>query len=79
VAQRSIEILIGRLITDEAFRNAFLTDGSLALQRFRDTGHDLTAVEIDAVLAMPPDLWSVVADQIDRRLQKANLSVTGKE
>ena len=74
MAQRSIEILSGRLITDEAFRDAFLTDGSRALETFCEAGHELTPVEIAALLTTPPSLWSAAADQIDPRLQKANLA-----
>ena len=79
MAQRSIEILVGRLVTDEGFRIAFLTDRSLTLRDFRETGHELTPLEIAAVLATPHDLWSTVADQIDPRLQKANLAAPRKE
>jgi hypothetical protein len=79
VAQRSVEILIGRLLTDETFRSAFLKNGSGALEDFRESGHELTALEIAAVLATPPDLWSAGADGIDPRLQKVNLSVRAKE
>jgi len=76
VAHRSIEILIGRLLTDEAFREAFLKNASGTLQIFCEAGHELTLLEISAVLATPQDLWSDVAEEIDPRLQKANL---GKE
>lgn len=76
MAQRSIEILIGRLLTDEAFREAFLKNASHALQIFCEAGHELTPLEISAFLATPQDLWSDVAEEIDPRLQKANL---GKE
>ena len=79
MAQRSIEVLIGRLITDEAFRDAFLTDGSLALRAFGDTGHELTPLEIAAVLSTSPDLWTSAADRIDPRLQKANLAARRKD
>jgi hypothetical protein len=74
VAQRSIEVLIGRLLTDEAFRAAFLKNPSTALQIFREAGHELTPLEITALTAMPPALWNEVADEIDPRLQKANLA-----
>ena len=74
VSQRNVEILIGRLITDEAFRDAFVMNRSAALQRFQDMGYELTAVEIAAVLAVPAQWWRDVATQIDVRLQKADLS-----
>jgi hypothetical protein len=74
VAQRSIEILIGRLITDEAFRDAFLANRVLALQVFIETGYELTTVEVSAIHATPAMLWQIVADQVDPRLQRAKLS-----
>ncbi|PWT82447.1 MAG: hypothetical protein C5B57_08650 [Blastocatellia bacterium] len=74
MAQRSIEVLIGRLITDEAFRDAFLANRALVLQVFHEAGHELTPLEIAAVLCTPAALWTEIAEQIDCRLQKANLS-----
>jgi len=74
VAQRSIEILIGRLITDEAFRDAFLANRVLALQAFVESGHELTPVEVSAIHATPANLWRSVASQVDPRLQRAKLS-----
>ena len=79
MAQRSIEILIGRLLTDEAFREAFLMDPTTALKVFCDTGNDLTPLEISALLATRSDLWSEIASEIDPRLQKANLAKQKKE
>ena len=73
MAQRSIEVFIGRLITDEGFRAAFVTNPTAAVRRFVDTGQELTTVEIAALLATQPDFWERVADRIDPRLQKANL------
>ena len=74
MAQRSIEILIGRLLTDEAFREAFLMNPSTPLQIFCKTGHELTPLEITALMATPSGLWNEVANKIDPRLQKANLA-----
>lgn len=73
MAQRNIEILIGRLVTDEAFRSAFRTDAVPALTRFTEAGYDLTAVEVAAVRATPVDVWDRAAERIDPRLQKASL------
>jgi hypothetical protein len=76
VAQRSIEIFVGRLLTDEAFRNAFLKNHLTVVEAFSEMGHELTSLEIAALMATPQRLWSEFARQIDPRLQKANL---GKE
>lgn len=74
MAQRSIEILIGRLLTDEAFREEFLMNPSTALQIFCEAGHDLMPLEIAALMATPSGLWNKVANEIDSRLQRANLA-----
>ena len=74
MAQRSIEILIGRLITDEAFRSAFSRDANSVFDAFVEPGHGLTAVEIAALTVISPDFWNRAAGQIDPRLQKATLA-----
>ena len=78
MAQRNIEILIGRLITDEAFRNEFCDDAAATLERFMETGHELTPVELAALSATRSDVWSLLAEQIAPRLQKASLTSTGQ-
>jgi hypothetical protein len=74
VAQRSIEILIGRLITDEAFRSAFRSDAGTTLTGFVESGGELTRVEIAALCATPVDVWERAAEQIDPRLQKVSFA-----
>jgi hypothetical protein len=71
--QRSIEVLIGRLITDEDFRRLFITDPRAALETAADWGLSFSQSEIAALIATDRDLWDQVADQIDPRLQKASL------
>jgi len=75
VAQRSVEILIGRLITDEAFRSAFRANAVSTLTAFMESGYELTSVEVAALCATPADLWGQVAARIDERLQKASYSL----
>jgi hypothetical protein len=70
MAQRSVEILIGRLITDEAFRSAFLADANTALVGFVESGHELTRLEISALCATPFSVWERAAEDVDSRLQK---------
>lgn len=73
MAQRNVEILIGRLITDEAFRSAFLANPATTMTRFVETGYDLTSLEIAALRATHRGVWIHAAEQIDPRLQKASL------
>jgi len=82
MAHRSVEILIGRLITDEAFRSAFLRDDATTLTEFTESGYELTLLEISALTATHVDLWAQVAEQIDSRLRRASFrrgSNTGRD
>jgi nitrogen fixation uncharacterized protein len=73
VGQRSVEILIGRLVTDEELRRTFLADPYEMLRLAQERGFELTAAEIDALLASPLSLWESLAAALDPRLQKASL------
>jgi hypothetical protein len=71
--QRSIEILIGRLVTDEDFRAAFRRDPRAALNNASVWGLELSAGEVAALLDTDHTLWDRVARELDARLQKASL------
>jgi hypothetical protein len=73
VAQRIIEMLIGRLITDEQFRREFLADPETTLSALCERGLELSRTEIAALLNTDATLWARIADGIDPRLQKASL------
>ena len=73
MAQRNVEIVIGRLITDETFRTAFFDDPELTLTQFIESGYDLTALEMAALRATEIAVWTEAAEQIDPRLQKVSL------
>ncbi len=72
VAQRTIELLIGRLVTDEQFRTDFLGNPETTLVALCDYGLELSKTEIAALVATDPTLWARTADAIDPRLQKAS-------
>ena len=73
VGQRSVEILIGRLVTDEDLRQRFIAEPRETIRFAQQSGLDLTAAEIDALLASPVVLWERLAAILDPRLQKASL------
>jgi hypothetical protein len=73
VTQRNVEQLIGRLITDEEFREAFVADPEQSLRDLLERGTHLTPLEIEALIAIDLALWHRTANQIDARLQKARL------
>jgi hypothetical protein len=66
-------MVIGRLITDEAFRSRFLADPEGTLAALDAGGCDLSRTEIAALLNTNPFIWQSAADAVDPRLQKASL------
>ena len=71
--QRSVEVLIGRLITDEEFRRAFQRDPRTTLRAAAEWGLELTEWELQALMAADHRMWDRFAEEIDARLQKASL------
>jgi hypothetical protein len=72
LAQRTIELLIGRLITDEEFRADFIDHPEKTLVALCDQGWEMSRTEIAALVATDPALWARTADALDPRLQKAS-------
>jgi hypothetical protein len=73
LAQRIIEMVIGRLISDDQFRAEFLLDPETMLLALCDRGLELSRTEIAALVNTDRMLWARTADAIDPRLQKASL------
>ena len=73
--QRNIELLIGRLVTDEDFRRSFQHDPREALRAAECCGLALSATEVSALLATDHMLWDRISRELDSRLQKASLKV----
>ena len=76
MAQRMVEMLIGRLITDEQFRATFLADPQRTLLDLCERGFELSRIEIAALVNTSPATWGQAADLLDSRLQKASLERT---
>jgi len=73
MTQQSVEILIGKLITDEELREAFQQNPHAVLGWLLRQGLQLSRLEIEALKSIKPSDLSGLADLIDRRLQKASL------
>jgi hypothetical protein len=73
LAQRIVELLIGRLLTDEAFRNQFLINPEQTLLDLCDRGFALTRTEVAALVGTDPAVWTDAAERLDSRLQKVSL------
>jgi hypothetical protein len=70
MAQRVIEIVIGRLLTDEDFRRTFAADPVTTLAAVFERGLGLNAIEIAALLDTDAGLWRRGSRAIDVRLQR---------
>jgi aryl-alcohol dehydrogenase-like predicted oxidoreductase len=73
VTQQSVEILIGKLLTDEELREAFEQNPHGVLVWLLRQGLQLSRLEMEALTSIRPSDLSGLADMIDTRLQKASL------
>jgi hypothetical protein len=73
MSHRTIERVIGRLLTDEELRREFTRAPKQTLAELAEQGWELTRLEVDALLTMEARLWSDVAARIDPRLQRCSL------
>jgi hypothetical protein len=73
VSQKNVEVIIGRLATDETLRNRFIADPAGTLRVLIGGGLDLSLSEIEALLETPAESWAVIACRIHPRLQKITL------
>ena len=62
--------MIGRLVTDEGFRNRFGEDPFLALVEAVRCGTELTELEIQALAALDLRDLERLAETLDPRIQK---------
>jgi len=79
MAQRTVQLVIGQILTDEEFRSDFLARPIDTLASLRDRGFELTNVEVDALVRTDRRLWTDGAEWIDGRLQRCSLSSGGRK
>ena len=73
MAQRTVQLIIGQILTDEEFRSDFLERPIETLRSLRERGVELTNVEIDALAQTDRRFWLIGAEWIDARLQRCRL------
>ena len=73
MSQKCVEMIFGRLATDEELRQEFRRDPQGTLGKLAACGVELTTAERDALLATNGALFERLAETIDPRLQKASL------
>ena len=77
MSQKSVEIVIGRLITDEGLRTDFYVDPVRVLRAMEGKGIELNPAEFAALVEMPVAAWVTMAAWIHPRLQKVALKGDG--
>lgn len=75
MSQRNVEQVIGRLVTDEAFRRRFFADPPTVLGELARNGLDLNDCERRALGFLDERAAARFAGGIDTRIQKSDLLV----
>jgi hypothetical protein len=70
MTQRSVEALIGRLATDPVLRRRFREDKAAVLREFREEGHELTPIELEALASTDATALGALGEALDRRIRK---------
>lgn len=73
MSQRSVELVIGKLVTDEEARSAYRADPWGTVGQLAPPGEGLSGVELEALAATRADLLDSFADALDPRLQRVRL------
>ncbi len=73
MAQKSVELIIGKLVTDDGFRHRFQRDRTGVLEELEFSGFTLTSVEKEVVLSLIPSIFENFARRVDPRIRKIDL------
>lgn len=73
MSQKTVQLIIGRLVTDEELRMHFADHPYETLVHLREQGFELTTDEIAALAESDARMWVSVARRISPRLQRCRL------
>ena len=73
MSQKTVQLIIGRLLTDEDLRARFVERPRATLAEVREQGFELTEDEIDALARSDAKAWSAMASKIHPRLQRSSM------
>lgn len=73
MSQKCVEMIFGKLATDEDLRRRFQADPIGTLGVLAERGFELTRAECEALAATRTDLFTRLSEAIDPRLQKVSL------
>jgi uncharacterized lipoprotein YmbA len=73
MSQKTVQLVIGRLLTDEDMRLRFVERPYETLAELREQGFELTDDEVDALVRSDSQMWRSAARRIHPRLQRCSL------
>jgi len=73
MSQKTVQLVIGRLLTDEDLRDRFVEQPLETLTALRNQGFELTGDEIEALVQTDAGVWPSMARRIHPRLQRCSL------
>jgi hypothetical protein len=71
MSQRAVERVVGKLVTDEGFRDQFFADPEWASLRI---GAELSPDELDALARISPDALTLLCASIDDRICRLHIA-----
>ena len=72
MSQRVVERAVGKLVTDEGFRNAFFRDPKVASLQ---AGLELSAEELDALARIPRPALAALSARLDDRICRLHIAL----
>jgi hypothetical protein len=80
MSQKSVELLLGRILTDEDFRRAFFPVGASSFELAASHGLELTAVERSAIATLNRCRFERLGRRLDPRIARSGAgSLTEEE
>jgi hypothetical protein len=73
MSQKTVQFVIGWLLTDEDLRRRFVEQPRETLAEIREQGYEMTIDELDALARSAPPAWPRMAQHIHPRLQRCRL------
>jgi hypothetical protein len=78
MSQKTVQLIIGRILTDDELRSRFVRQPSETLTALRDQGFELSASEVEALVRTDRRLWNDASSRIDPRLQRCSLPLASE-
>ena len=74
MSQRNVEVLLGKILTDDGFRESFLPVGPRSFELASSVGLDFTPVERSALSSLRSRAFECLARTLDGRISRSSAS-----